>query len=177
MHGSIMLSLESYVRERHGAATWTALLAATGLTERQYDAMGTYPDSDVEAIVAKACEALGAERSAVLEDFGRYVGPLLLEQFFTLVDPSWRTLDLIEHTEATIHAVVRLKSPGAAPPKLEVTRLAPDALRIDYRSERRMEDLAVGLAHALAEHYGERLSVSRTPLDGGGVCIQLQTLA
>ncbi|MFM8434885.1 MAG: heme NO-binding domain-containing protein, partial [Planctomycetia bacterium] len=75
------------------------------------------------------------------------------------VDPAWRTLDLIEHTEAIIQEMVRSTNPGAQPPVLEAARASHDELHLVYSSQRQLCALAVGLMHGLADHYHERLDV------------------
>ena len=52
----------------------------------------------------------------------------------------WRTADLTAEN---------------APPVLQVTRLSPDELLIDYVSKRRMGALAVGIVRGVAHYYDE----------------------
>jgi predicted hydrocarbon binding protein len=54
---------------------------------------------------------------------------------------------------------VRLRNPGARPPELQVERTAKDALRISYRSARRMCGIARGIVLGLAGHFGERVRI------------------
>jgi len=51
----------------------------------------------------------------LLEDFGALSRRILIDMYWALIEPEWKTLDLLEHTEEAIHKVVRLKNPGAQP--------------------------------------------------------------
>jgi hypothetical protein len=72
-----------------------------------------------------------------------------------LLDSEWRTLDVIQHTEETIHRVVRMRQPGAAPPRLRVDRASPDEVAIHYDSPRRLCAVARGIVRGVAKHFGE----------------------
>jgi hypothetical protein len=54
------------------------------------------------------------------------------------LDPAWRTLEVIEHTEETIHRVERRRQPGAAPPKLRVERKTAREVVLTYDSPRKL---------------------------------------
>jgi hypothetical protein len=45
----------------------------------------------------------GIPSADLLESFGEALVPGLVQVYGRLVEPGWRTLDLIEHTEATMH--------------------------------------------------------------------------
>ncbi len=49
-----------------------------------------------------------------------------------LLKPEWRAIDIIDHTEGTVHAVVRVKNPDAKPPKLKTQRLSPNEVLLVY---------------------------------------------
>jgi len=89
----------------------SGLLKEAGLGQRNYDAFETYPDEEAGRLVATASRITGANAPAILEDFGEFIAPDLLEMYWALVKPEWKTLDVIEHTEEAIHEVVRLKNP------------------------------------------------------------------
>jgi tRNA A-37 threonylcarbamoyl transferase component Bud32 len=91
--------------------------------------------------------------------FGEFLAPHLVKVAGPLVDPAWRTLDLVEHTEQLIHAMVRVEKPGAEPPVLEAVRIGPDELHLVYSSRRRLCLLASGLLRGLARHFGETVEI------------------
>jgi hypothetical protein len=161
VHGIVLMELKKYVEQSYGTSTWKALLLAVDLQHRMYTTMGEYPDAEVLAIVQAASEATGKPTDAVLEAFGRFIVPDLVATYGFLVQPGWEALDLIEHTESTIHTVVRTRN-GGAPPVLEVLRLGPDRLTIRYTSARRLCALAKGITKGVGDFYETPLDVSES---------------
>ena len=159
MHGIILSELRKYVEARHGAETWPALLRAAGLEGNVYLPIRSYPDAEVVALVSAASAATGAPADVILEDFGSFIAPDLVAMYRSLVRPEWRTLELLENTEETIHRVVRLKDATATPPELRCERAAPDRVVIRYGSPRRMCAVAKGIVRGVAAHYGERVEI------------------
>jgi predicted hydrocarbon binding protein len=161
MHGTIFAELQKYVVTKLGPPAWPALLTEAGLAGRAYDALEEYPDAEAGQLVAAASRLTGNEAGAILEDFGEFIAPDLLEMYWGVVRPEWRTLDVVEHTERAVHEVVRLQNPGARPPYLEATRTSPDEVLVKYTSPRRMCAVAVGIVRGLARHFGESVDVEQ----------------
>ena len=162
MHGVIFSELRKYVNDRLGASAWDKLLVEAGFAGRIFLPVKTYPDADAVALVSTAVRITGRSADALLEDFGAYIAPDLLKMYGHLLDQSWKTLDVIEHTEETIHKVVRARTPGAAPPELSCARPSKDEVVITYSSPRRMCAIAKGIARGLATHYGDSVRVSES---------------
>jgi predicted hydrocarbon binding protein len=89
-----------------------------------------------------------------------------------VIHPNWKTLDVIEHTEDEIHRVVRLHNRDAHPPDLKCIRTSADEVIIHYSSQRKMCDVAKGIAKGLAKFYEESISVSESTcmLKGDPTC-------
>jgi hypothetical protein len=96
----------------------------------------------------------------LLEDFGEYLVPTYLSLYATLLKPGWRTLEVLENTEETIHRVVRLRHPGAAPPRLRTLRTSPTAVLLTYDSPRRLCAVARGIGRGVAKQFGEALRIT-----------------
>ncbi len=173
MHGIIHSELKRFVVARHGAGVWNELLKQAGLERATYLASEQYADDEASRIVATASRMTNLPTVAILEDFGEYIAPHLLEIYEPLIDPSWRTLDVIERTEGTIHSVVRLKNPAAHPPELKVRRIGPDEVELTYDSPRKMCSVAKGIGKGLGKHFGEtiRISESSCMLRGAASCV------
>lgn len=172
MHGIIFSELKKYADARLGARGWDKLLQRSGIGPRVYLPTQEYPDEEAAQIVAAAATIVGISAGAVLEDFGAFIVPDLMRLYGALVEPAWRALDVIEHTEAVIHRVVRLRNAGAKPPELLVSRTAPDHVVITYASARRMCGIARGIVHGLAAHYGDAVVVTEPScmLEGAPAC-------
>lgn len=160
MHGLIFTELQKYVNHKFDYSTWKVLLEKSSLKGKLYLPTQVYPDSEVLAIVAAASEATKIPQADILEDFGKFIVPDLLKIFSTSVKPEWRTLDMLENIEGTIHRAVRQREPGATPPQLVCTRVAPGKVEIIYRSARKLCPLAMGLIKGVAEHYQEKITIT-----------------
>lgn len=161
MHGVIVNQLRQFVVGAHGREAWTALLARSGapLPDGPVPLGQIYPDEAVTAVVVAASEQTGTPVGELLEQFGEFIAPTLLRIYEPLVDPAWRTLDVLEHTEQTIHTVVRTRDAGALPPYLEAVRLSPTEVLLEYTSPRRLCAVAHGITRGVARHYREHVRI------------------
>jgi hypothetical protein len=158
MHGIIFGELKKLVDRTLGGNTWRQLLQDAGLDTKIYMPIGEYPDADAAAIISAAATRTGKPTRLILEEFGEFVAPDLVSLFRHMVPPEWRTLELLENTEDTIHRVVRLRNPSARPPRLKTERLGEEVV-ITYASARRMCGVAVGIVRGLARYYGETVEI------------------
>jgi hypothetical protein len=159
LHGIIHAELKKYVETRHGAAAWKACLEAAALGNKIYMPINSYPDEEAIAIVTAASDLTHTPVEQLLEDFGEFISPDLLSMYRSLIRPDWKTIQLLLHTEETIHRVVRSKNPGAEPPKLQFEQLGPNQLKFYYNSPRRLAALAKGIIKGVAKHYGETVLI------------------
>jgi len=175
MHGIIFSELEKYTDKKLGAGAWKKLVAEAGLGTKTYLVTSSYPDTEAVALITTASRITNLPVPAILEDFGAFIVPSLLSLYKPLVKKDWKTLDLIEHTEETIHKVVRLQNPGAAPPALIVKRLSPREVVITYTSQRKM----CGIAKGIAAHFHEKITIGETTcmLRGDPSCVIAVKLA
>ena len=169
MHGTILTLLKRYVQTQYDHSTWVKLVEVSGLDHVEFDHKSVYPDEHIYALVGHAAEMTGLPAGELHEKFGEYLVPDLMYMYQKLLRPEWKTLDMLEHTEHTMHRQVRREHADNAPPVLAVQRLGPDELVIDYVSPRRMSGLAVGIVRGLAAYFDEadRIDVLPTTSDEG----------
>ncbi|MBJ6109308.1 heme NO-binding domain-containing protein [Hymenobacter sp. BT523] len=169
MHGTILTLLKRYVQTQYDHSTWVKLMELSGLEHLEFDHKTAYPDEHLYALVGHAAEMTGLPPGELHEKFGEYLVPDLMYMYQKLLKPEWKTLDMLEHTEHTMHRQVRQEHAENAPPVLDVTRIGPDELYIDYVSPRRMGGLAVGIVRGLAAYYDEadRIDVMPTTTEDG----------
>jgi len=160
MHGIIFTALKKYVRTRLGDEAWTNLRTAAGLGDRMYFSVQAYPDEEMSALIQTVAHLSGITERQLLEDFGKSLAPEFLTIYKPLMQPDWRTLDLLEHLETRIHPAARTNNPGAAPPLLRVERESRDRVVIWYQSERRWCAFGRGLIHGVAGYFGEQVTVT-----------------
>ena len=155
MHGTILTLLKRYVQTQYDHSTWVKLMELSGLEQVEFNHKTVYPDEHIYALVGHAAEMTGLSAGELHEKFGEYLVPDLMYMYQKLLKPEWKTLDMLENTELTMHNKVREEHSENSPPVLEVSRLGPNELMIDYVSPRRMGGLAVGIVRGLAVYYDE----------------------
>lgn len=158
MHGVIFLELNRFVDSRFGPSVWKEVVRQAGLSNPVFLPTQLYPDADLLAIVSALSRRSEQEPGRLVEDFGAFMVPSLATLYAALIDADWKLLDLLEHTEETIHRVVRIRAPGAAPPRLKCRRAAPDEVEVLYSSERKLCALAKGIVAGLARPTRSRPS-------------------
>ncbi len=159
MHGLIHTELAKFVKSQRGKKFWPKVLQKAQLADRLYLQVGSYPDEEIRAIVAAAAELMAKSIDELLEEFGFFLVPQLIESYRGYVDPKWKTMELLLNTEQTIHRVVRLKDKFAAPPRLKFSQTGESSLLLEYDSPRRMQAVARGMINGVADFYGERVSI------------------
>jgi hypothetical protein len=171
MHGIIFGELKKLIDTTLGGDSWRELLKESGLGAKVYMPVTEYPDEEAVVLVDAIARRTGKPVRTVLEELGEFIAPDLLALYRHMVKPEWRTLELLQNTEDTIHRVVRLRNPGARPPELRTNREGDEVL-ITYSSTRRMCGIAVGMVRGLALHYAEAIEIKELScmLDGASAC-------
>ncbi|HUG61625.1 MAG TPA: heme NO-binding domain-containing protein [Methylomirabilota bacterium] len=159
MHGFIFNEIRKYVVAKLGAPAWDALLDGAGLPGKTFVNYESYPDEAAVGLVVTASKVTGLAVDVILEDFGGFLAADLATIYKPLIDPSWKVLDFVEHTEETIHHVVRSRNTHAHPPRISCNRVGPNEVVIVYSSPRKLCALAKGIARGAAQLYGEEVSI------------------
>src|SRR5262245_14088226 len=160
MHGLIILEFRRFAQKQARISDWESLLREAQLPTKSYSPARVYPDEEVWALVGAASRLLNVSVGAALEAFGEFVAPELIRLYGKLIEPEWKTLDLIENTEKLIHTAVRVGKPGAKPTVLNCVRSTRNELQILYSSDRQLCSLAKGIVKGVARHYGETVRVT-----------------
>ncbi len=180
MHGLIMNQFRQFVASTLGGTAWEELTEAAGVPSDSYFLGEVYPDAHLFKLVLAASRRTGTPLPVLLEQFGSFITPTLLRVYRPLLRSDWRTLEIVEHTEQVIHTAIRSRDPLATPPHLSCERVAPDAVRIDYRSARRLCSLAKGIVRGLAQELGDRVAITEREcmhLGDARCLIQVQLLS
>jgi tRNA A-37 threonylcarbamoyl transferase component Bud32 len=162
VHGLIFFYIQKFadtLAAGMSSAASRSSVAGSQADRSRYLPSGVYPDDDAVSLLQSLADARGEPLGETVTLFGEFLAPHLVKVAGSLVAPGWRTLDLVEHTEELIHAMVRTTQPGAEPPVLEAVRATADELHLVYSSRRRLCLLATGLMRGIARHYGESIAV------------------
>lgn len=172
MHGLIHNELERWARAELGADAWVRAAGHAGLAEKVYALDERYDDGEIVALVMALARDSGSGPQALLERFGFALAPKLIEAYGDLIPPEWRTLELIENTEAVVHTALRRDDAAARPPLLRTSRRGPGEVFLIYASDRRMCGFAKGLARGVGAVYGDDIRVheEQCMLSGAPTC-------
>ena len=163
MYGVIFDLLRSYVIEHHGGrGTWDALLNEAGIGYKVYFPVAQYPDEEIVLLANTAARMTKLPVTAVLEDFGRFVGPSLVTYYEMFVRPEWTTFDVLENASYKIHDAIHRHNPRRNPPELRAYRHDDDRMLLTYQSDRKLCFVAKGIVQGLAKKYGERIELRET---------------
>ena len=160
MHGVIFLELSRFTEARLGAGSWAQVVPLAGLSNSVFLPTQHYPDPDMMSIVSALSRKMGKEAGQVLEEFGAYIVPSLATLYSALIDADWTLLDMLEHIESTIHRVVRIRAPGAAPPQIRCRRIGPQEVEILYTSDRKLCAFARGIVRGFGRLYEETVTIA-----------------
>ncbi len=132
-----------------------------------YTAVGTYPHSEIVAMVGALSQRTGVPVPTLVHAFGNYLFGrfvVLYPGFFDGIDSA---LDFLERIEGVVHVEVLKLYPDAELPRFDTTRQGADVLQMVYRSPRRMGDLAAGLIEGCVTHFGGGVDVQRRAIGDG----------
>jgi predicted hydrocarbon binding protein len=160
MLGVIFFILQNYTEKRLGASTWGRVVSLAKVPAKAYSPVSEYPDSEAMALMDAASQLAGKTMGDFLEEFGEALAPELLAMHPGLVQPEWKTLELIMNAEEVIHAVVRRRNPVARPPILRCARFSDDEVELVYASPRKLCRIAKGIIRGVARHYQEEVSIN-----------------
>jgi predicted hydrocarbon binding protein len=162
VHGSIFFELGRYADGRFGEGTFHKMLGAAGLDGRSSEATTAYSDAEAAALVRAASLTFGKSEAQVLEDFGHHFSAELLRASAAPIEPAWRTLDVIEHSESTILRLACPGDSGTGRPALRVVRVNTREVIVHLASSRGLCALARGVVEGIADHYEEDISIVET---------------
>ncbi len=165
MYGMIFEFLREYVIEKHGGKeTWRALVKeTTGNPHKIFFPVKDYPDEALTDIAVAAANALSLPLSAVLEDFGTYVGPRLVSYYSMYVKGNnTSAFHIIDQAGSSIHDAIHRHNPDRKPPLLYGVKESDEVMMVHYKSHRKLCPVVKGIIRGLGEHFGETLSIQHT---------------
>ena len=158
MKGVIFNAVEEAVVGLYSEDVWDDLLEAAQV-DGHYTSIGTYPDTDLEALVGAACPMTGLEPNDLVRTLGQHAFPHLADRYPELVDQAAGTHDFLRRVNDIIHPEVLKLHPDARPPEFEFEDREDGVLRITYHSARRLGVLAEGLILGAGERFREEVEV------------------
>ena|SRR5688572_4051296 len=171
MHGFIFIEFDKFVLDHVQYTEWQQALKTNDIDNSSFSPTEIYEDDKMVQMLHLAAEVTRKSPEKLLELFGAFLAPDLMKVYRAYIDPNWKTLDVLENAETTIHVAVRKSTAGASPPILKVKRLSPRDVVIEYVSGRNMPELGVGLIKGLGTYFNENLEVKleKIPEEGKSI--------
>ncbi len=168
MKGTIFTELIDFVEEQFGWETAEDMLDAAQLDhEGAYTAVGTYPHTEMLALVSALSEIVEMPVGDLVHVFGKHLFGQLAASHAHVIGSIDTSFELLARIEKHIHVEVLKLYPGAELPHFEIESPDPDTLHMHYHSTRPFATLALGLIEGCIEHYGEPLDVTTQSLTQG----------
>lgn len=163
MLGMVFTEFVDLVEQRFGLEMLDRVIEDAALGhEAAYTAVGYYPFSELQKLLASLCKETGADAGVLLNAFGAHLFERLRDghpQFFA--EPDLDLFGLLMRVDSVVHVEVRKLYAHAKLPKFACTRESAEVLLLRYESDRGLADLAVGLLNGAAAHFGEQIELSR----------------
>ena len=166
MHVIVHQVFKSFVEDQHSRDLYLKMLKSAGFEEAQFEAAQYHNDSEIDRLIEIGANMLSQSRMDFLTDMGINGAAELFEALKAMIDPEWKTLDLIENVEPRMHKYVR-EELGAFPPALKSERPNENELKISALSHRKMAGLAKGFILGFGKIYDETITVDAEMSDTG----------
>lgn len=126
-----------------------------------YTATGTYPATEMTAIIGALSRHTGHSDGELLQGFGRSLFGVFAKGFPAMFEGVDNAFDFIASVEGYIHIEVRKLYPDAELPTLAVVHRTDHRCEVLYTSVRHMGSFCDGLLRGCLEHFGVRASIER----------------
>ena len=173
MHGVIFQLLQQFIEKKLGQGAWAGVAQSAGLQFKVYLATSPYPDEEARALLDALAQKTTEDFNAIVEAFGRFVVPNFISSYAHRLDPSWRTLEVIEEADKIIKELVTAESfVGTTLPKLKCRRKSSNLLIVNYEEPKELCAFVAGLIKGLGEHFDETITVNEVTcqISTGGSC-------
>ncbi len=169
MMGMVFTEFLELVEDRFSVETADRVIqAARTSTDGAYTAVGKYDHGEMVRMV----QALSAETKLPVAELLRLFGQHLAGRFSTLYSDFFAAqpslFEFLSSIDGKIHVEVKKLYPHAELPSIETLERTAGCHVMVYRSNRHMQDLALGLIEGAARHYGQRIEVEQSANAGGG---------
>jgi hypothetical protein len=160
MKGIVFTEFLEMVGQSHGDDLVDSLIDDAQLPHGgAYTSVGTYPHSEMVALVTSLSQRTGLTLNQLLEAFGRHLFGRFYVHFPHFMDSTPDALAFLMGIETVVHTEVRKLYPDAQLPRFETYRASPTQVDMKYESAHDFSHLALGLIKGCAQHYGNELEI------------------
>lgn len=165
--GVVFTEFLDFVAERYGADTVDDIIETSQLPSGgAYTAVGTYSHAEMVTLCTTLAAHTGEPVADLVRSFGSRLSGTFAQGYPAFFSRSGNFFDFLESIESHIHVEVRKLYPDAELPTFKIEERTPTRLVMEYRSPRRMGELAEGLILGTARQFGVEVRVQSTPIEG-----------
>ncbi|MCL3781065.1 hypothetical protein EMN47_11815 [Prolixibacteraceae bacterium JC049] len=169
MKGIIFTSFIEMVEEKFGLELSDSIIEESSLASKGvFSSVGTYPFSDMVALVVKLHEKTAIPIADLLKTFGHYLFNVLAERYPQIVENLNCSFSFLAAIDNHIHVEVHKLYPNAELPSFVVEKNEDNQLILLYRSPRKLADLAEGLMEASFNHFQEKIDIEKEVVEEDG---------
>jgi Haem-NO-binding len=162
MIGVLFTDLIDMIEAQYSPAIADAILTPPGLASRGvYTSVGVYEYREFNQLLERFAAQVGANRTVLLQQFGRFHFIRLMRLYPHLVAGLTDTFSLLARIDHPIHSTVVSLHVNAEVPHITFERQSPVRARLEYRSVRPLADVAEGLIVAAIAHFKEQIQIER----------------
>lgn len=139
-----------------------------------YTAVATYPTSELVELVQRLSAMTEIPIPDLLKAYGEHLFGYLAKAHAGIMDGLDDPFELLAQLEQHVHVEVRKLYSDAEVPTFEVESRSETEMALVYSSVRAMPDLAHGLIHGAAKHFGRPIAIERDDLAGDGTQVRFR---
>ena len=161
MKGVIFIATKELILSRFGKKKWDEIIKNSGLSKEPVVVpMSNLDDALFLRIISSIQETLNLTLSEVASAFGDYwintYSPALYREFY---NKAKNAKEFLLNT-ANIHEIVTENMDDAHPPKF-IIRERGNSLIMEYKSRRKLIEIAVGIINGVGKYYNEQLEINK----------------
>jgi hypothetical protein len=179
MKGIVFTEFLDMVSQKFGDEMVDDLIEAAHIPHGgAYTSVGTYPHSEIVALVQALSVRTGLGLNALLEVFGRHLYGRFYQRFPHFMDDISDPLEFLLGVESVVHVEVKKLYPDAQLPRFITRRIDTKRVELIYQSRHDFSALALGLIQGCGDHYQAKLEVSMSPAEqvAGGVEVSFRVV-
>lgn len=173
MKGTIFNTFEAFVSDTFGEDVYEDILDNTTLeTTEPIVGPGTYPASDLIALVTTAIGVLDISLDTALIEFGKYAFPKLAQSIPDLMAGLHNAEGFFMGLESVIHTEVRKLDAEANPARFTPEKTG-DGMLLHYESSLGLFPLVTGFIEGVSAWYDEPIEHEMVSSDGTNATFKL----
>ena len=166
MKGLVFVEFLEMIDEKFGLETTEDIIEKSNLpSQGHYTTVGTYEDSEMISLITELHKKTNIPLPDLLKTFGAYLFNSFTVRYASMINQFTSGFDLLKKIDSYIHVEVQKLYPQAILPHFDFEQPNEKELKLIYKSERKMPDLAEGLITASMDHYNESYTINRETIN------------